>query len=117
MTAKISIVIPVYNIARYLRAAFGSAVNYIPKDIEILCADDGSMKDFLENDQKHAWKDSRIRTISKQNHAPFHARTTGAKAASGDFILSLDPDGQLEFGIAEKSYAIPIEENVDLIVV
>lgn len=88
----ISVIIPVYNVERYLKECVDSVLAQDYKDIEIILVDDGSTDasplicDQLEE------KSNRIITIHKQNGGASDARNTGIKAATGKYILFLDGD-------------------------
>jgi len=80
----VSIIIPVYNDAEFLRECLDSAVNQTLKDIEIICVNDGSTDDSLEILNEYAEKYKRVRIINKlQNGGTLMARKDGVMAARG----------------------------------
>ncbi len=84
----ISIIIPVYNVGKYLRECINSALNQTYQHLEILCIDDGSTDTSPAILQELAQTDKRIRTITNGiNKGPGAARNTGIDNASGDFIF------------------------------
>lgn len=91
-----SIIIPVYNVERYLEACLDSVLGQSFQDWEAICVNDGStdrstaiLKDFAE-------KDDRIKVIDQPNAGTAKARNTGLRAAQGDYIFFLDSDDWLE---------------------
>ena len=92
---KISVIIPVYNVEKYLEACVAS-VTALNSDIEILLVDDGSKDKSGELCDTLAKKDSRITVIHKENGGLSSARNAGIKAAKGDYLLFLDSDDILD---------------------
>ena len=72
--AKVSVIIPVYNVEKYLRECLDSVVNQTLKDIEIICVNDGSTDNSLEILKEYAQKDNRIIVIDKVNEGVSIAR-------------------------------------------
>lgn len=89
---KISIILPVYNVAPYLREALDSVVHQTLKEIEIICVDDGSTDDSLAILQEYRVKDPRFIIISQENQGAGAARNKGLDVAKGKYLLILDPD-------------------------
>ena len=92
---KISVVIPVYNVADYLSRCLESLRRQTLLDIEIVCVNDGSTDNSDEIIREQMKIDSRIQLIDKQNAGVAAARNTGIDAATGDMIVFLDPDDYL----------------------
>jgi glycosyltransferase involved in cell wall biosynthesis len=111
----VSILVPVYNVERYLRAALASAMRQTIDDWEIVCVDDGSTDGSLKILQDHAARDARIRVISQKNFGTLHARVTAIRAAKGRFILFLDGDDFLERDIARQALAVADAERMDVV--
>ena len=93
---KISVVIPVYNVADYLSRCLESLRRQTLLDIEIICVNDGSTDNSDEIIREQMKIDSRIQLIDKQNAGVAAARNTGIDAATGDMIVFLDPDDYLK---------------------
>ena len=89
---KVSVIIPVYNVEKYLRECLDSVVNQTLKDIEIICINDGSTDNSLEILNEYAFNDSRISILTQNNKGAGAARNSGIKIANGDFIAFIDPD-------------------------
>ena len=100
---KLSIVVPVYNVAPYLDEALDSAENQTYKDLEIICVNDGSTDNSLEILERHAAKDSRIKIITQENQGLSGARNTGIRAATGKYIYFFDSDDVIAPYIMEKA--------------
>ena len=90
--AKVSIIIPVYNVAPYLDRCVQSACNQTYRNIEIILVDDGSTDESGEMCDRWAEKDSRVRVVHKKNGGLSDARNTGLDIAHGKYILFLDSD-------------------------
>ncbi len=89
---KISIIVPVYNVEKYLPECLDSIINQSLKDIEIFCINDGSPDNSLGILKNYAEKDSRIKIIDKKNEGVGKARNDGIRAAAGEFIAFMDSD-------------------------
>jgi glycosyltransferase involved in cell wall biosynthesis len=92
MRPKVSIVVPIYNVEKYLSRCLDSLLAQSLKDIEIVAVNDGSNDSSLDILKKFALKDSRIKVIDKPNGGVSSARNAGIKIASGEYIGFVDPD-------------------------
>ncbi len=102
---KVSIIIPVYNVEKYLRKCLDSVVNQILLDIEIICVNDCSPDDSLSILKEYADKDSRIKLIDlKENVGSGQARNIAMEQATGEYIMFVDSDDWLELDACEKVY-------------
>lgn len=112
---KVSIVIPVYNVEKYLQRCVDSALNQTLRDLEIILVDDGSPdKSPLICDQ-YAKKDPRVFVIHKKNGGLASARNAGMKAATGMYLFFLDSDDWLEEDGIEQLYKTAEQYNVDFV--
>ena len=93
---KISVIIPVYNVEKYLSECLDSVVNQTLRDIEIICVNDGSTDSSLQILKEYASKDKRIKIIDKENEGLGYTRKAGLKIASGEYILFLDSDDKYD---------------------
>ncbi len=93
---KISIVVPVYNIERYIERCIESLVSQTYRNIEIILVDDGSEDASGCICDRYAGRDSRIRVIHKENGGLVSARTAGGMQATGDYVCSVDGDDWIE---------------------
>lgn len=115
---KVSIVVAVYNVPEeYLRKCVDSLVNQTLKDIEIILVDDGTYETSGKICDELALTDNRIKVIHQENKGLCGARNTGAKSATGDWIVYVDGDDFLEKEAYETLYneAINSKEQLDVI--
>ena len=96
MSHKVSIIVPIYNVARYLPKCLDSIISQTHQNLEILLIDDGSTDDSGTIADKYAKKDHRIKVIHQDNHGQSSARNTGLKNATGDFISFIDADDEIK---------------------
>lgn len=113
--SKISVVIPIYNVERFIREALESVVKQTLKDVEIICIDDCSTDKSLEIVKEFALKDNRILVIeNKTNQGEIIAKYKGAQMAKGDYIGTLDPDDYLPPNYYETLYNEAVINNADV---
>lgn len=113
--AKVTIVIPVYNSAKYLRQCLDSIISQSIKDIEIICVNDGSKDKSLKILQEYASKDSRITIINKVNEGQGVARNIAIAEAEGEYLLFVDSDDWLEENALELAYNKIRKDQVDIL--
>ncbi len=116
MAPKISIVIPVYNSARYLRECLDSIRNQSLADWEVVAVDDGSTDDSGKILDDYATSDIRYRVIHKANGGVSAARNDGLAAARGDYVLFVDSDDWLDAGAFKVAYDEAIRCDADVVV-
>ena len=109
---QVSVIIPVYNVEKYLRQCLDSVINQTLEDIEIICVNDGSTDKSREILNEYAYKDSRIVVIHKENGGLASARNEGLKHVTGKYCHFLDSDDYIEKKLYE--YAVKIFENFDI---
>jgi glycosyltransferase involved in cell wall biosynthesis len=113
---KISIIIPVYNVEKYLPKCLDSVINQTLEDIEIICINDCSTDGSLTILKEFASKDKRIKIIDFEvNKGVGFARNTGIDKASGEYISFLDPDDWWEPAFAAKTYNKITENDADIV--
>ncbi len=111
---KISVIVPVYNVEKYLEKCLDSILNQTFKDIEIICVNDGSTdssRKILETYQK---RDSRIKIADKENGGLSSARNAGLKIAQGEFISFIDSDDWVSESMLDKLYKNITSLNTDI---
>lgn len=113
MSEKVSIIIPVYNVEKYLRECLDSVCNQTYRNLEIICVDDGSTDRSSTILQEYAEKDDRIIVIRQENAGQASARNAGLDAATGDWIGGVDSDDYLDLMAIEK--CMEHTEGVDII--
>ncbi len=115
LNPKVSVVIPVYNVEKYLRQCLDSVIHQTLSDIEILLIDDGSTdKSGLICDE-YSQRDARIRVIHKINEGLSSARNVGIEESTAPFLMFIDSDDWVEPGFCEEPYNAAIEYDADLI--
>lgn len=91
----VSVIVPVYNVAPYLREALDSVVNQTYKDLEIIIVDDGSTDGSADICEEYADSDARIKLIKQPNKGLSGARNTGLEIATGDLVAFVDSDDSI----------------------
>ena len=92
MDKKISVIVPVYNVEKYLTRCVDSIINQTYKNLEIILVDDGSPDNCGAMCDEYAKRDERIKVIHKENGGPSSARNDGLDIATGDYIGFVDSD-------------------------
>ena len=102
---KVSIIIPVYNVEKYIRQALDSVISQTLKDIEIICINDCTPDKSFEIVKEYAENDARFVLFEMEsNQGQGIARNRALDIAQGDYIMFLDPDDWLELDACEKAY-------------
>jgi len=107
---KISVIIPVYNVEKYLKECLDSVINQTFNDIEIICIDDGSTDTSYSILEEYAKKDNRFVILKQENRGAGVARNKGIEVARGEYLYFLDSDDFIDCTLLEKAY-IKIKEN------
>lgn len=113
---KVSVIIPVYNTAAYLRQCLESLQRQTLREIELICIDDGSTDDSLSILREYGAKDEKIVILETLHQTAGGARNKGLETAQGEYIICLDSDDFFEQDMLENMYAKASAENLDLIV-
>lgn len=111
---KISIIIPVYNAAKFLPKCIESCINQTYKSIEIILVIDGSPDDCYEISKFYEWKDPRINVINQVNKGVANARRVGFESSLGKYIYFLDADDYIESNSLEVLRDKLITEDADI---
>lgn len=114
--AKVSVIIPVYNVEKYLPKCLESVLGQTFGDIEVICVNDGSTDNSLQILTEYANNDERIKIITKPNGGLFSARHVGMVSAVGEYILFVDSDDWIETTLIEKTVDKIRETNVDVVI-
>lgn len=114
---KVSVVIPVYNVASYLRQCLDSLVNQSFSDFEVICVDDGSTDGSLDILKTYEEKDSRFVVLENkiQGYGAAHARNMGLDHAKGDYVLVLDSDDYFHKELLEQTYHKATETKAEIV--
>ena len=113
---KISVVIPVYNVEKYLAKCLHSILAQDLRDIELIAVNDGSTDSSLDILKSFASKDCRIKIIDKNNAGTSSARNDGIRAASGEYITFVDSDDWVDQGYLSEIYNFARENNLDVVI-
>lgn len=114
MYPLISVIVPCYNVEKYLPRCINSIINQTYNNIEILLVDDGSPDQCGEICEKYAKKDKRIKVIHKNNGGLSDARNVAIDVATGEYILFIDSDDYVAVDHVEHLYSIMTKSNVDM---
>lgn len=116
----VSVIVPVYNVEKYLKRCLDSIVNQTYKNIEVICIDDGSPDRSIDILREFESNDNRIKIIRQKNMGLSSARNTGINMAKGEYIIFVDSDDDLELNmidlminkIKNKDLAICASSNI-----
>lgn len=113
---KVSIIVPVYNVEKYLKKAVESTLNQSYENLQIILINDGSTDESGKICDKYKQKDSRIEVIHKENGGLSDARNKGLDIANGKYIMFLDSDDFFEKDAVEIMYRKIEEKNADFVI-
>lgn len=114
MSDKISVIIPVYNVEKYLARAIESVLHQTFTNIEIILINDGSTDSSLEICQHFLKEDVRIKLINQKNGGLSCARNVGLRESTGEYIFYLDSDDSIENNAIEILYKNLIQCEADV---
>lgn len=114
--AKVSVVIPVYNVEDYLEDCLNSIVNQTLRDIEIICINDGSTDNSLDILHKFGENDDRFKIISQENQGHAVATNKGIQMANGEYLYLMDSDDIVKLNALEDSYNLCTSKNLDFLI-
>ncbi|MGP1586940.1 MAG: glycosyltransferase [Treponemataceae bacterium] len=112
---KVSVVVPCYNVDKYIHQCLDSIVNQTLKDIEIICVNDGSKDNTLSILQEYQKKDDRIIIIDQPNAGYGVAMNKGFEATTGEYIGIVESDDFIEKNMFEELYTDAKKNNLDII--
>lgn len=112
---KVSIVVPVYNVEKYLEQCMESLLKQTLKDIEIICVNDGSTDGSLEILENFARKDSRVRVITKENSGYGNTMNIGFSNAIGEYIGVVESDDFALPEMFERLYTVAKMYDVEMV--
>lgn len=115
MRPKVSVIIPVYQVERYLLKGLQSVQQQTLKDIEIICIDDGSQDNCATILDRIAEEDCRVRVIHNDNHGYGYSINCGFTASTGEYLNIFEPDDLLPSSALEKLYTLAREKKLDLV--
>lgn len=112
---KFSIIVPIYNVEKYLRHCLDSIRSQTYPNFELILVNDGSTDSCGEICEEYQAKDERIQIINQENRGLLAARRIGIKAATGDYIIHVDSDDYIINTLLEKLYDKILETECDLL--
>ncbi len=110
----ISVIIPVYNVERYLEECINSIQNQTYTDIEVILVNDGSIDTSVLICEKYCEQDNRFKLINQENQGQSAARNKGVAASTGEFIVFVDSDDVIKANYLEELMKYMTEE-VDIV--
>lgn len=116
MSAKLSVIIPAYNIEGYIGKCLDSVLAQTFQDLEIIVIDDGSTDQTPQILDQYQQKYEKIQVIHKKNEGVSIARNTGIECAKGEFFLFFDGDDFMEPYTCEELYQTALEQHVDTVI-
>ena len=114
-TPKISILVPVYNVERYIVECLESIINQTYQNLEIILVDDGSTDNSGNFCDEYASKDSRIKVIHQKNQGLATVRNVSVAAATGDYIGFVDSDDFISHDMYKDLVTIAEDKNADIV--
>lgn len=111
---KVSVILPVYNVERYLQQCMEDILGQTLKEIEVICIDDGSGDRSLEILRDYERRDARVRVLTQENAGAAAARNRGMELARGKYLSFLDSDDFFEQDMLEKAYRCAEKEQAEI---
>jgi len=115
MVPKVSVIVPVYNVERYLQQCLDSILNQTLEDIEVLCIDDGSTDTSGELLDNYARRDNRVRVFHQRNKGYGAAMNAGLDAAAGEYIGIVESDDCIKPEMYETLYLEAFRDGLDVV--
>lgn len=112
---KISIIIPIYNVEKYLPACIESIINQSYQNLEIILVNDGSTDACPQICDYYAVKDNRIKVLHKQNGGSSEARNKGIRLVTGDFVGFVDSDDLISIDFYTTLLNLLVENDADIV--
>lgn len=116
MKPEVSVIVPIYNVERYLRNCIGSILAQSFKDFELILVNDGSTDNSKEICDSLAKQDSRIKVIHKGNKGVSHSRNQGIAISRGRYICFVDSDDEVEPNYLKELYVQAEKYAADIVV-
>lgn len=113
---KVSIIVPVYNVEKYIEKCLNSLVNQTLKDIEIIIINDGSSDSSQKIIDEYSKKYNNIKVFIQENKGQAAARNFGLEKANGKYITYVDSDDFIELNMIERLYNVIEKNNYDIVI-
>ena len=110
----ISVIVPVYNVEKYVGRCLTSIINQSYTNLEIIVINDGSIDKSLSVCEEYATKDNRIKLISQENRGLSGARNTGLRNFTGEYVTFVDSDDWIHKDMIEYLYKLLIRNNCEM---
>lgn len=111
----ISVIVPIYNVVKYLPRCVGSICRQTYKNLEIILVDDGSTDNSGAMAEKFAMEDKRVRVFHKENGGVSTARNLGIEMARGEYIGFVDSDDYIEPQMYERLLSVALQEKLMMV--
>ena len=115
MDSLISVIVPIYNVEKYLDRCVESIINQTYKNLEIILVDDGSPDNCPKMCDDYAKKDSRIKVVHKENGGLSDARNAGMKVATGEYVSFIDSDDYISLDFYETLLETMVDNDSDIV--
>ncbi|WP_328257513.1 glycosyltransferase family 2 protein [Priestia megaterium] len=112
----VSVIIPVYNVEKYLKRCLDSVVGQTYKNLEIVIINDGSTDHSLEIAEKYRDKDNRIVLLSQENRGQANARNNGLSICQGKYVMFVDSDDWLNLDCVKKCVNTAIKNKAEIVI-
>lgn len=116
MAAKVTIIVPIYNVEKYVRKCLTSLINQTYRDIEIWAVDDGSPDNSKEIVKELSGEDSRIKLIKKENGGYGSVLEYSIQHIKSEYFLICDPDDWLTDDAIQKLYGLAQRDDLDMVI-
>lgn len=116
VNAKVTIIVPVYNVEKYLQKCLDSLINQTYKNLEIIVINDGSTDSSGKICDEFAEIDDRVIVIHQKNAGVSVARNVGLDRMTGDYVTFVDSDDYLELNAIERFFGMLINEKADIVI-
>lgn len=111
----VSIILPIYNVEKYLERCLESIVNQTYRNLEIILVDDGSQDSSPQICDEWAKRDARIKVIHKENGGLGFARNTGIENFTGQYVLFVDSDDYIALDTVERTYKLQQQYQAEMV--
>ncbi|RKL66427.1 hypothetical protein CR203_16175 [Salipaludibacillus neizhouensis] len=116
MNVKVSIIVPIYNVEKYLEECIDSILAQSLRDIEVILVDDGSTDRSRDIVDEYALKDKRIKVVHQINSGVSYSRNKGVEMAAGEYIGFVDPDDWISLNCYQIMFTKAVESSADVLI-
>lgn len=113
---KVSVIVPVYNVEKYIRKCLDSLINQTLKELEFIFVNDGSPDNSTEIIKEYQHRDKRIKLLNKDNGGQASARNLGLEKAKGEYVAFLDSDDYVKETMYETLYNRAKKDDFDIVI-